>query len=432
MLSLLLAPFAAQLASSAPRSGDWPCYHGPNGDNCVAGAGLAFDWTARKPEVAWKAALGPGFGGAAVAGGEVFLLDRDAELEMDALRVFSLANGEELWSAGYEAKGRLQFDGSRSVPTVLDDLVYTVGGFGLVTAFDRKTHEIAWSVDLQEAFGGELPMFGYSGSPLVVGDRVIVTPLGEDIGLLALDRKTGAEAWFTETVGYSHSSPALLTLFGEPQIVFLSTTYQTSGQDEAAPTTIWSFDPDDGHLLWRAETPLTRLPVPPPVPIPGDRLFVTGGYRGGSTLLQLVKKDGKVTAETVFHIERGAQIHRPLFFGDHLYLLVNENWTDTRNRRAEGGLLCLSLDGKERWRTGDAPYFGRGCALLVDDHLLIQDGMSGVLRAVRATPEGYKPVGEVDLFGVGDRTDHQMWAPMAFAGGKLLLRSQEELLCVRL
>jgi outer membrane protein assembly factor BamB len=161
---------------------------------------------------------------------------------------------------GLRAKGRLQFDGSRCVPCVLDDLVYTMGGFGQVTAFDRKTHEIAWSVDLQEAFGGELPMFGYSNSPLVIGERVIVTPLGEDIGLLALDRKTGEEAWFTETVGYSHSSPALLTLFGEPQLVFLSTTYQASGQDEAAPTTIWSFDPDDGHLLWSAETPLTRLP----------------------------------------------------------------------------------------------------------------------------------------------------------------------------
>jgi len=156
------------------------------------------------------------------------------------------------------------------------------------------------------------------------------------------------------------------------------------------------------------------------------------GYRGGSTLLQLAKKDGKVTGETVFHITRGAQVHRPLVHGDNVYLLVNENWTDPRNRQAEGGLLCLSLDGKEKWRTGDDPYFGRGCALLVDDTLVIQDGLSGVLRAVRATPDGYQQVGEVDLFDVGDRTDHQMWAPLAFAAGKLLMRSQDKLLCLKL
>jgi hypothetical protein len=63
------------------------------------------------------------------------------------------------------------------------------------------------------------------------------------------------------------------------------------------------------------------------VAIAGDRLFVTGGYRSGSTLLQLAKKDGKVTGETVFHITRGAQVHRPLVHGDNVYLLVNENWT---------------------------------------------------------------------------------------------------------
>jgi hypothetical protein len=68
----------------------------------------------------------------------------------------------------------------------------------------------------------------------------------------------------------------------------------------------------------------------------------------------------------------------------------------------------------------------------VDDTLVIQDGLSGVLRAVRATPDGYQQVGEVDLFDVGDRTDHQMWAPLAFAAGKLLMRSQDKLLCVKL
>jgi len=430
MLSLLVCSWFAQVAPPVERA-DWPQFLGPRGTNHAELPGARFAWPEKGPEVLWRVPIGAGYGGAAVRDGEVFLLDRD-EGEGDLLRVFALADGKELWSEGYEAKGRLQFPGSRTVPAVREDSVYTVGGFGQVYCFDRKSHEVKWSADLAEVYGGELPMFGWSCSPLLFEDLVIVTALGPDVGLVAFDRKTGAEAWVTETVGYSHSTPALLNLLGRPQIVFLSTLFQTGGQDEAAPTTISSFDPKDGALLWRTETPLTRLPIPGPVQIDEQRFFVTGGYRGGSTLLSIQHKDGAYSFETLFHIERGAQIHPPLLHDGHLYVLVNENWNNERNRRAEGGLLCLGLDGKERWRTGDAPFFGRGNALLAGDHLLIQDGHSGVLRAVRATPEGYRPVGEANVFGVEDTRDHEMWAPMALAGGRLLMRSQEELVCLRL
>lgn len=427
----MLPLLAATLLVAAPAQTDWPHFLGPAGTNRAVEAGFTFDWKARPPEVVWRTEIGVGFGGVAVQGEEVFLLDRDTG-EGDLLRVFDLATGEERWIAGYPAPGRLQFPGSRTVCAVRDDFVYTVGGFGHVAAFDRATQELAWQVDLAETYGGELPMFGWSNSPLVFEDLVIVSALGADVGMLALDRKTGEEVWTTPTVGYSHSTPVLLELLGEPQILFLATLYQGSGQDESAPTTISSYDPRTGDLLWRGETELTRLPIPPPVKIDDERFFVTGGYRGGSSMMKLTRKDGKVEVETLYHLERGAQVHPPILHEGHLYVLVNENWNDPRNRRAEGGLMCLSLDGKELWRTGDAPYFGRGHMMLVGDHLVIQDGLSGILRVARATPAGYQQVAEANLFGTEDTRDHQMWAPMALAGGRLLMRSQDELLCVRL
>jgi hypothetical protein len=94
--------------------------------------------------------------------------------------------------------------------------------------------------------------------------------------------------------------------------------------------------------------------------------------------------------------------------------------------------MCLGLDGKELWRTGDNPYFGRGCALLAGDHLLIQDGYDGTLRVVKADPSRYQLVAEAKLFNAAGTRDGQMWAPMALAGKSLLLRSQSELLCVEL
>ena len=310
--------------------------------------------------------------------------------------------------------------------------MYACGGFGAVVCVDRKSHEVVWECDMEELYGGERPSFGWAASPLVVGDKVIVTPLGEEIGLVALDRFTGEEAWVTETVGHSHSTPVLVELHGKPQIVFLSTAVSGTGEDASAPTMLSSFDPEFGELLWRAEVELTRLAIPPPVQIDAEHLFLTGGYRGGSSLVRVAGGGSDETVDVLFHLERGNQLHPPLLHDGHLYGLVNENWNNERARRKEGGLMCLGLDGEEKWRTGDDPFFGRGNVIMAGDHLLVQDGFNGVLRVVKATPAGYTQVPEANVFGIEDDDDHEMWAPMALASGFLIMRSQEEMLCIEL
>jgi outer membrane protein assembly factor BamB len=410
---------------------DWPRFGGPNGDNRAPATGSKYAWGEKGPQVLWRTSTGPGFGGAAVQGGEAFLLDCELG-ESEFLRVFELASGAEKWSQGYEAKGRVQFPGTRCVPAVTAEAIFTSGAFGHATCFDRAQREIRWEQHLVEVYGGEDPGFGFSASPLVVGDVVVYSPLGSDVGLVAFDQKSGEERWVSEGLGLSHSSPALLSLGGETQIVILTTGTQPTGQDQAAPMRITSVDPRDGSLNWQHELTLTRLPIPTAVQIDAERLFLTGGYRGGSTLLRLAKKGDDVTFEELFHIERGAQIHLPLLHQEHLYLIVNENANDPRPRRAEGGLLCLGLDGKERWRTGAEPYFGRGSVLLAGEHLLIQDGFDGTLSVVKADPKSFQRVAQAKLFPEGDERDGQMWAPMALAGKHLVLRSQEQLLCVEL
>ena len=409
---------------------DWPCFGGPNRDSRVPALQSKFAWGETGPEVKWRVATtGPGFSGVAVHGGEVFLFDCDLG-EGELLRVFDLATGAEKWSAGYEAKGRVQFPGPRCVPAVTDDFVFTAGAFGHVTCYDRATHEIRWENHLVETYGGEDPGFGFSTSPLLVGDLVVCSPLGSEVGLVAFEQKTGEERWVSAGIGVSHSSPVLLDLLGKSTVVVLTTDATPSGLNEAAPMNLNGIDPGSGELLWRHTLTLTRLPVPPPVKVADDTLFLTGGYRGGSTLLKLAKQGGKVVFEPLFHIERGSQTHPALLHDGHLYLVVNENWND-QGKEQEGGLLCLGLDGKERWRTGDAPYFGRGASILAGGHLLLQDGRDGTLRVVKADPSGYQEVAAHAVFGEVRSRDEQMWAPMALAGEHLLLRSQEELVCLK-
>jgi len=419
------------LLALGPLLVDWPRFLGPNGDQSAPWPEPRFEWPAGGPEVVWRAAVGEGFGGAAIVDGEVFVLDRDGGEGRDVLRVLGLDDGAERWRVSYAAPGRLSYAGSRTVPTVVGRYVYTTGGLGHASCFDREARALVWHVDLTAVFGGEQPMFGWSTHPVVVDDLVVVAPLGKEVTLVGLDRLTGKERWRTGFLGYSHATPARVTLLGRDLLVMNTCPQPASGQD--APLTAWviAVDPATGSLVWKHETVLCRLPVTPPVAIGDDRLFVTGGYRAGSKLLALEEREGAVTVAELFHVTRGAQLHPPVREGEHLYLLANENWNESRRRRAEGGLVCLGLDGRERWRTGDTPYFGRGGLVRLADSIIVQDGFDGTLRAVRLDPERYVELGAFRPFEA-ERGDGQMWAPPAASGTRLVVRSQHELIAVEL
>lgn len=444
VLLAVLGPFSIPAtAQQAAETQDWPQFLGPDRNGTASVAGIDFaSWQTSAPKVSWRVATGPGYGGAAIQGDDVVILDRVGE--KDRLRVLGFADGEERWSVDYDAPGRLQFAGSRTVPIVVEGRIYTSGGFGHVSCFGRKEQELLWQADLQKDFAGRLPMFGYSSALvwLDAGDEpaVVAAAYGDKVGLVAFDAATGDVRWTTEPVGYSHATPAIVTLHGREQLVFASTATEASGRSKPAPMILWSFDPETGATLWRHDLTSANLPIPAPLAIDEQTLFITQGYAGGSLLLRIGRDEengiAPYTFEELWRSERGSQVHQPLLFDGHLYLVANENANHTRRRKAEGGLLCLSLDGEERWRTGSNPFFGRGAMVRIDDHLLIQDGFNGVLRAIRIDPERYTEVASFDPFGIEGRRDHQLWAPIAVARGHIVIRGkrdgQDELVCIAL
>ena len=323
---MLIVPITFAVLSAAQETTDWPQFQGPDRNASIAAVESDFAWGDDGPEIVWRAPTGPGFAGAAIRDGKVFLHDREAGTR-DVLRVRDLATGEELWQLGYDAPGRLPFPGSRNVPLVTQKRVITAGGQGRVIGIDRESHEIAWELDFEETYGGEMPHWGWSASPLLVDDLVVLTVLGSEIGLVAVDVETGEERWTTGAVGESHSTPTVLELQGRRQIVFLSTREPPSSWDAPSPTLVSSFDPEDGSVLWQTETLLTCLPIPAPVQVGENRIFVTGGYRSGSKLLELTHTDGEFRLEEVFAIARGSQIHAPVLHDDHLYLIVTRTGT---------------------------------------------------------------------------------------------------------
>ena len=63
-----------------------------------------------------------------------------------------------------------------------------------------------------------VPDWGFSSSPVVIDDLVVVAVAGQ---LAAYDRATGKQRWHGPAHGCSYSSPHLITLDGVAQILLL-------------------------------------------------------------------------------------------------------------------------------------------------------------------------------------------------------------------
>ena len=442
----LLSSLALFLFSGDLHADEWPHFQGPTRDGRSAETGLNLSgWKMDEPPVVWERSLNEGFGGAAVVGGEVFVLDRRDDAN-DVLLCISLEDGSELWSYSYEFPGKLPYPGSRGVPLVEDDAVYFIGGFGQVFRVNRETHEADWIVSLQDEYGAEPPRWGWAQSVVKSGDVLVVPAMAEKAGLVGLDAATGKELWSTEGFGDSHSTPTILELHGVEQAVFVA----TKREDDLELGTTISVEPATGKVLWKSNVYFNKIPIPFPTKVTENLVFLTGGYGDGSCMVRVTESGGKWSVEKVFDLSQGTQVHPPFVIGEHIYLLANENDNHNGEARKTGGLMCLDFKGNTLWQTGDSPFMGRGNMILVDGHLLIQDGEVGYLRAVKPSPEGYEEVAVTDVFGKREEVDEQIakqvkagrevvkmpdfkyWSPMALSDGRLVMRGQEELKCLDL
>ena len=143
---------ACALMATACLAADWPQYGGPDRTNVSAEKGLPRTFPAGGLKVVWTTEVGAGYGGAAIQDGKVYILDRNAG-RGDALRCLDLATGKDEWSYSYPAPGKVSHDGSRSVPTVDDKYIFTVGCFGQVFCISKQTHKPVWSKNIMKDFG---------------------------------------------------------------------------------------------------------------------------------------------------------------------------------------------------------------------------------------------------------------------------------------
>ena len=427
LIPLLLAP------SLGTADNDWPRFRGPNGDNSLPEAGIVSSFPKAGPPVRWSIDVNAGYGGAAISRGEVFFMDR-VDQEKDVVLCVGLADGKERWKWEYEVPGRISHPGSRVVPTVAEDAVYASSGFGQVYCIDRKTHQERWVVDVAKVFEARPPRFGYSVHPILHGDRCLIAPSGESVGLAALDRKTGEIVWRSQTIGDSHSSPVLVKLLGREMLVM-------PGVKDGS-LLLSGFDPTDGRPLFQYTEKLKPgrfNPIPNISVIDKSTVFLTGGYGFGTRLLNLAEADGKVTVSKIAGIDEGATIH-PVLKVEDRYFVSSGGGPGGRGGRGRprggrprgggsSGLICLDGEGDILWKTGTEPAVGGGSIINAGGIIICQDGADGSLRLIKPGPS-YQELAKAKVFS--KEPGNELWAPLALADGKLVMRSQAQMVCVDL
>ncbi len=420
------------------QAADWPQYLGPNRNSTSPQKGLLRSWPEKGPEVLWSVAVGKGYGGPVIKDGKVYLLDRDEKVG-DNLRCMDLSTGKELWNFAYDAPGRVPFPGSRSVPAVDGNHVYSCGQNGDLYCIDINTHKPVWNKNIWKDFGGSrLPIWAITQCPLVYEDLVIVLSQAPDAGAVAYDKLSGTVKWKTPYLGNeSYASPSVVKIDGKDHLVLVISSTNPIGNRDLPQTLgkVVGIEPLTGKILWSYDKWQCHISVPSAVDAGDNKVLVVGGYELGTVMLKVEKQaDGGYGVTELFrHNDFGDQTKPPILHKGYFYAQFTTN-------SKRDSLTCMSMDGKIMWATKRDPDFNKGSMILADGLILATDGTK-TLYLIEPDPAGFKPLASAELLTEGgvDTSEpmtrfggsNQNWAPLALADGKLLIRDQTKMICVK-
>jgi outer membrane protein assembly factor BamB len=393
-------------AAPPPGSGDWPQWRGPDRTGISRDTGLLKSWPAEGPRLVWKAeGLGGGHSAPAIARGRIFGLSYRGEEEY--VWALDAANGKPVWATRIAAAnysiGRQAHAGSSSTPAVDGSRLYALGISGDLVCLQVTDGKLVWKKNLVSDFGGRVPNWGYSESPLVDGEKLIATPGGPDAPMVALNKATGDVIWkaqIPEGDRAHYSSAIIADVGGQRQYI------QFMGGGVVGITA------NDGKLLWRYQSPANRTANISTPLYKDQHVFAASGYNTGGGLAKLSNGDSGMSATEVYFTRRMKNHHGGMVLvGDHLYGF------DDRT------LTCLN------WKTGDVAWsdrsVGKGSVIYADGHLYAR-GEAGPIALVEAVPTGYVEKGR---FETPDRSRENAWAHPVITGGRLYLRDQDVLFC---
>jgi hypothetical protein len=384
--------------------GDWTGFRGPERDGVIRGVEIATDWNSRPPRQLWRQRVGPAWSSVIVIGDRLFTQEQRGEQE--TVVCYDATTGRQLWvhadiARFYEA---VSGPGPRATPTFAASRLYTLGGTGLLNCLDATTGQRHWMRDITADAGAKAPMWGYSGSPLVVNGLVIVYSGGPgDKNLLAYRAETGEPVWTAPAGQLSYSSPQLATVAGKPQVLI---------QSDHGLTAV---EPETGAVLWQHGLVMSGAPRCVQAHVDGDQRILAGGLEGLGTALVNVIHEGSAWQVT-------PQWNAPTLKIEFSDLVMHQGHAygfDVSH------FTCIDLaKGKRCWK---GERYGRGqVMLLADQGLLLVLSETGDAILLPANPQRAQELGHFHAL------DGKTWNHPVIAHGRLFVRNAEEMACYEL
>lgn len=400
---LLLIGLCLPLYGGDEGEDSWAQFRGPARDGISNSKNLLQSWPDDGPREIWRKPLGTGFSGFAVDGDRFYTLF--AEDSTEFLGCYNQADAEELWR--FEL-GKMFVDefgnGPRSTPVIDGNTIYALGSMGFLYSIDKNDGKSSWQVSFPEMFESTVPRRGFSMSPLIDGDRLIVEVGGLvqpqdsifNSNIAAFSKKDGSLLWKhnINPGGTGYSSPMIITANDVRQYLF-HTSRQAIGVSM------------DGEILWRHST----LPfvVGMPVFIAPNKVFISSATDEGCVMFRIINDSDSIRTEEVWaNRDMKNHFNSTLAVNGKLYGFSNAT------------LKCIDAEtGKTHWRKRG---LGKGSLIATDTHLYVLSD-KGKLVLVEANPDAYTEVSRFPAL------KGKSWTAPTLVGGKIYLRNLTEMAC---
>jgi len=385
--------YALILLALTAAAADWPQWRGPNRDGVSSETGLLASWPAGGPRVLWKTTgLGEGYSSLAIVNGRIYTQGQRDRQEF--VFAFDAATGKKLWeTATSRDYNNDRGDGPRGTPTIDGDRLYAMTGDGVVVSLDLATGKTIWSQNVAQKYGGSIPSWGFSESPLIDGPRLIVMPGGRGASLVSLNKTDGKLQWKTGSDPAGYSSAIAVTVGGVRQVIALSGDAAIGVME------------DNGEPLWHYTRVSNRTAnIATPI-FHDDLVFLSTNYGTGCALLKLGPKS---MSEVYFSNEMKNHYSTSVLIDGYLY-----GYNDSI-------LTAMQFNtGKVAWKNRSV---GKG-SVTYADHRLYLLSEDGVLGMAEPSPEAYK---EVSRFHIS-KGSLPTWSPLVITDGRMYFRDQDNL-----
>lgn len=438
---LLLMTMILSSAASWARADDWPQWLGPRRDSVWRESGTLDRFPAGGPNVLWRSPIGAGYSGPAVVANRVYVTDRVIQEGaqnpgnpfvrasipgVERVLCLNAADGSVVWKDQYPCPYTISYAaGPRATPAVADGKVYTVGAQGDLRCLDAQNGKLLWSAKLGAPDGSAAPMWGFAGSPLVDGNKLICMADGKDAVAIAFDKNDGRVLWkalHAKEPGYS--SPIICQAGGVRQLIVWY------------PDALASLNPETGETYWREPFEIkVGLDIATPR-CAGDLLLVSAFYDG--SLMMRLDHD-KPAATKLWQRKGKNEQHSNVLQALMCTPFIRDGYV--YGVSSYGQLRCVKADtGDPVWETfaatsGDAgPVRWSNAFLIANQDRFFIPNEHGELIIAKLRPKGYEELSRAHLI---EPTNHDaqravVWSHPALANRCIYLRNDKEIACVSL